>query len=84
MNRAVGSAYTIPARLETYDGEPIILFELNNGKSADDAWMEQEFLRLSESELLSEPSGLVIRTASVEDAAAIAQHNKHVSIDLLA
>jgi hypothetical protein len=55
MNWMVGSAYTIPARLETYDGDPIILFELNNGKSDDDAWMEQEFLRLSESELLSEP-----------------------------
>jgi hypothetical protein len=43
MNWMVGGAYTIPARLETYDCEPIILFELNNVKSADDAWMEKNF-----------------------------------------
>ena len=46
--------------------------------------MEQEFLRLSESELLTGPSGLVIRVATVEDAVAIALHDKHVSADLLA
>lgn len=46
--------------------------------------MEQEFLKLSESELLSGPSGLVIRVATVEDDAAIALHDKHVSADLLA
>jgi ribosomal protein S18 acetylase RimI-like enzyme len=43
----------------------------------------KEFLRLSESELLSGLSGLVIRVATIEDAAAISLHDKHVSADLL-
>jgi len=54
-----------------------ILFELNKSKSSDAAWLNNEFAKLSESDLLPEPCGVVIRVAAAEDAAVIAQHDKH-------
>ncbi|GHV06093.1 hypothetical protein FACS1894217_04110 [Clostridia bacterium] len=84
MNWSHGGTYSIPARMDTYNDEPVIIFELTKSKSADDEWMAQEFQRLAESELIPDESGLTIRPATTEDLAILTQHDHHIAADVLA
>ena len=84
MDWPTGVEYTIFAQPDIYEDEPIILFELNKGKSTEDALLERDFIRLTESNMILEPDGVTIRVADAEDAALVAEHDKHISADLLA
>jgi len=83
MHWPLGDTYTIPAGLDTYEDESVILFELNQKKSANETLIDREFKRLAESELLSEDEGISIRIATAEDADSIAQHDKHIATEVL-